>query len=204
MMFGNRSRRDRARKAKETRRRKLARMMSRTSQLEALEDRRLLIVAPFGIDPGNTDDYAMAESAQVATDFTVDSFADAPDANPGDGLALTSGGVTTLRAAVMEANALEGDSFITLPAGTYTLTIAGIDEDAAATGDLDITDTAGSLTITGAGAATTTINAAQIDRVFHVLDYADLTVSGRQGEARIAVQSADFSWNFPRKLLRSP
>lgn len=38
--------------------------------------------------------------------FTVNSILDTPDANPGDGNALDANGVTTLRAAIMEANAL--------------------------------------------------------------------------------------------------
>lgn len=79
----------------------------------------------------------------------------------------------------MEANALASDDNIDLPAGTYTLSIPGADEDAAATGDLDITHSgaAGSLTITGAGAGTTTIDAAGLDRVFHVLASGDFQLS---------------------------
>jgi CSLREA domain-containing protein len=94
-----------------------------------------------------------AELAHAAT-FTVNSTADAVDTNPGDGVCADGSGNCTLRAAIMEANALPGADTITLPAGTYILTIPGINEDAAATGDLDIT---ADLTINGADTASTII-----------------------------------------------
>ncbi len=94
--------------------------------------------------------------------FTVNSTADAIDANPGDGVCASAGGQCTLRAAIMEANALPGADDITLPAGTYTLTIPGADEYFDATGDLNIGE---DLTITGAGPGATIIDAAGIDRV---------------------------------------
>src|SRR4051794_16469490 len=82
--------------------------------------------------------------------FAVNSTLDLVNAGPG---------VTTLRAAIIQANALPGPDTITLPAGTYRLTLAGANEDFAATGDLDIRD---SLTILGAGADVTIIDASQI------------------------------------------
>jgi len=102
--------------------------------------------------------------ASAAT-FTVDSTEDAVDSRPGDGKCATSTGACTLRAAIQETNALSGADTIVLPAGNYVLSIPGPAEDAAASGDLDITD---SLTISGAGAATTVVDGAQLDRVFHV------------------------------------
>ena len=84
--------------------------------------------------------------AEAAT-FAVDSQTDAVDASPGDGIAQDSLGRTSLRAAIMEANALACADSIALPPGTYAINLIGADEDAAATGDLDITD---DLTITGA------------------------------------------------------
>ena len=62
-------------------------------------------------------------AAHAAT-FTVESQTDAVDANPGDGVCATaplpSESVRcTLRAAVMEANALAGPDIISLSAGTY-------------------------------------------------------------------------------------
>ncbi|MCE5267526.1 MAG: Ig-like domain-containing protein [Planctomycetaceae bacterium] len=112
-------------------------------RLEQLEDRRLLAI------------------------FTVNSLADTVDANPGDGLALDAQQQTTLRAAIMEANALSGADTINLPAGTYHLTLRGTGENGGATGDLDVAD---GLTIVGPDASTTIIDAAGLgDRVIHLL-----------------------------------
>lgn len=85
--------------------------------------------------------------------FTVDTTADTVDADPGDRVCADSNGKCSLRAAVMEANALGGGPrTIVLQAGTtYTLmldTAAG-DENNAAEDDLDITAT---ITIQGNGA----------------------------------------------------
>jgi uncharacterized repeat protein (TIGR01451 family) len=111
-----------------------------------------------------------------ATDFTVNNSSDAVDINPGNGICVTAGSNCTLRAAVMEANALPGADTIAVPAGTYELTITGVDERCdgttpctvdgttgayvpvitfdASQGDLDITD---DVTITGAGSDVTRI-----------------------------------------------
>jgi len=96
-----------------------------------------------------------------AADFIVNDTSDAVDADTTDGICATATAVCTLRAAVMQANALAGADTITLPAGLYTLSITGVDENPSAgapweavinsdasIGDLDITD---DLTITGAG-----------------------------------------------------
>src|SRR5512139_3911774 len=120
-------------------------------------------------------------SASAAT-FIVNSITDAVDANPGDGICATAGGVCTLRAAIQEANALADQDTIILPEGTYNLTIEGSGEDSSATGDLDITDAAGVI-IQGAGAATTIIDGNGLDRVFHiqpdgVADISGVTIRG--------------------------
>lgn len=105
--------------------------------------------------------------------LTVNSTADKPDLTPGNFTVDTGiANEITLRAAIMEANALSGPDTIILPAGTYVLTESGINEDDAALGDLDIT--ADELTIVGDGAATTIIDASGLstqsrDRVFHIL-----------------------------------
>jgi hypothetical protein len=104
-----------------------------------------------------------AAPAQGAS-FTLDATHDAVDASPGDGVCADAGGACTLRAAVMETNALAGADEISLPAGTYVLSIAGAGEDASATGDLDITD---ALTLTGASSETTLIDGGGLDRVIH-------------------------------------
>jgi CSLREA domain-containing protein len=60
-----------------------------------------------------------------------------------------------------------GGDTIVLPAGpAYTLSIAPTGPDDNATGDLNITR---SVTIEGGGAATTTIDAAHIDRIFNIM-----------------------------------
>lgn len=102
-----------------------------------------------------------------AANFTVNQSFDGADATPGDGLCATGGGSCTLRAAVMESNALAGADSITIPAGTYILALGNTGEDAAAEGDLDILD---DLTITGADPATTEINGNTFTyRVFSIL-----------------------------------
>src|SRR5437867_13305253 len=75
-----------------------------------------------------------------AIDFTVNSTADSPDANPGDKIcASTLDGKCTLRAAVMEVDALgKTSNNITIPAGIYTLSLSGADEDWGYTGDPDL------------------------------------------------------------------
>lgn len=119
--------------------------------------------------------------------FTVNSTVDAVDVNPGDGVCETavSNGICTLRAAVMEANALNGNDTISLPANTYVLAIAGREEDASASGDIDILD---NLTINGAGATTTIIDGSSLDRIFHITGTTNLTVS----MSNIKIQNGGF------------
>jgi hypothetical protein len=105
-------------------------------------------------------------SPALGASFTVDATHDAVDATPGDGVCADAGGACTLRAAVMETNALAGADEITLPAGRYVLSIAGAGEDAAATGDLDVT---GDVTIQGAGLDTTVVDGGGLDRVIHIV-----------------------------------
>jgi CSLREA domain-containing protein len=107
----------------------------------------------------------MATPVEAKT-FIVTSTLDEMDTAPGDGVCVSSSGNCTLRAAIQEANALDGPDSIKLKTGLYMLTIAGISENGCATGDLDITD---SLTIIGTGAKNTFINAGKIDRVFHIM-----------------------------------
>lgn len=118
-----------------------------------------------------------AAEARAAT-FTVTATADAVDAAPGDGVCAAADGSCTLRAAVMEANALPAPDRIVLPAGRYTLTIVPAAFDSDASGDLDIED---DLAIVGAGPAGTIIDGGGIDRVFEnfaILQLTSLTVRG--------------------------
>lgn len=124
--------------------------------------------------------------------FPVNSSLDTPDANPGDGLAQDASGTTSLRAAVMEANALGGKSLIRLAPNTnYALSISGSGEDAAATGDLDVL---ADITLQGRAA---TLDGAGLDRLFDVLaagrlHVIDLTMIGGavNAESGGAIRSA--------------
>src|ERR1039457_2976318 len=98
----------------------------------------------------------LLSSRTQAAFYTVTGTADNTDSatHGGSGTAGSPFQMSSLRGAILAANANAGADTITLPAGTYTLTLAnsgGLNEDACLTGDLDVTD---SLTINGAGAAT--------------------------------------------------
>ncbi len=123
--------------------------------------------------------FVRLEPLQAAT-FTVDTTVDTVDVIPGDGSALDAGGATSLRAAIMEANALAGDDVVILPKGIFTLSLVGTLEDAAATGDLDLT---ANITIQGDGDGRTIIHGAGLDRVFHVInsasaEFEDVIITG--------------------------
>lgn len=107
-----------------------------------------------------------ASQAVLAKQFTVDAVTDGADANPGDGICANSVGECSLRAAVMESNALEGSDIISLQATTYVLN-AGTseDDDIAVGGDLDITD---HLSIVGQGMENTVISGGSQFRVLDI------------------------------------
>ncbi|MCR4410833.1 MAG: Ig-like domain-containing protein [Thermoguttaceae bacterium] len=118
------------------------------------------------------------EDRSLLSIFTVNSPLDTWDANPGDGLAADAAGRTTLRAAIMEANALAGADTVQVPAGTYRLTLDGWNEDEGLHGDLDIRS---DLEIVGVGAAVTIIDASSLtsrDRVFDVLQSVEFALTG--------------------------
>ncbi len=115
----------------------------------------------------------IASSPILAAVFTANSSLDLPDNNPGDGLCRSDGvppSFCTLRAAIMEANALPGNHTIRLqPDRTYTLTRVGND-NTALNGDLDLLK---AVTIECDGCAANgsdwpTVNANGIDRVFDI------------------------------------
>lgn len=142
--------------------------MTRSPRTKPMTIRRSFRHRPFRVEP--------LEQRRLLAVFTVNSALDTIDANPGDGLAQDAAGNTTLRAALMEANASPSADTINLPTGTYNLTLTGFGEDGAATGDLDITE---DLTIAGADAATTTIDAtALLDRIFDLREEATVAISG--------------------------
>ncbi len=122
--------------------------------------------------------------ASPTATFVVNSTVDAVDANPGNGVCQTAvAGQCTLRAAVMEANALAGKDSIQLGNNIHTLTISGVDEEAAATGDLDITSV---IVITGNSSSQSIVDGNQLDRVFDVHSSGNLSLTSvmvRNGRA---------------------
>jgi predicted outer membrane repeat protein len=115
--------------------------------------------------------------------FIVNVATDAPDSTPGDGVCriVAAPDMCSLRAAVMEANALPGADLILLPsdAAPYALTIqqgAGADD---ASGDLRITD---GVTIRGAvnaAGSRPTIAASMGDRLFAIVGvHTPVTIEG--------------------------
>jgi len=146
---------------------------------------------------------SLGVSAQAAS-FTVDVLTDSLDVAPGDGLCADAAAACSLRAAILEANALPGPDVVTLPAGNFELTITGADEDAALTGDLDVKD---SLSIEGFARDATVIDAwgagrpdPPDDRVLDVRDGATLTLQAltirggfvrRGGGIRVAGSTLD-------------
>tara|TARA_R110002072_G_scaffold303142_1_gene495766 strand:- start:11081 stop:12331 length:1251 start_codon:yes stop_codon:yes gene_type:complete len=113
------------------------------------------------------------EPKAMLSAFIVDSPLDQPDANPGDGIAATASGKTTLRAAIQEANAAPGTDTILLPPGLLELSLQGSTDHSAASGDLEITD---DVVISGGGRDETFIDASQIDSAFHIQDGVSLTL----------------------------
>ena len=121
--------------------------------------------------------------------LAASALATAPDAATANAIQVTTtsddvvtNGNCTLREAIVAANldvavdacpAGSGADTILLTGGTYAMAVAGTGEDAAATGDFDVT---ADLTIDGAGLVATFISAANLDRVFEVLNGSQLTL----------------------------
>ncbi|MEO8958175.1 MAG: choice-of-anchor Q domain-containing protein [Rudaea sp.] len=126
---------------------------------------------------------AFAHPAVAITIPVNDATQDLVDDNPGDGVCHTTAGTCTLRAAFMEANHASGaGATISIPAGIYRLTrsatIVGCAGDDETCGDLNLTAGSPVITITGAGAATTIIDANQIDRVLNIDSGRSVSISG--------------------------
>ena len=111
--------------------------------------------------------------ADLANVFVVNTNVDSVDVAPGDGVAEDAVGNTSLRAAVMEANALDGSDTIRLPSGNYHLTLGGAESES--TNDLDISS---EISIATIGGGLTTIDADGIGRVIHVAAGGTLTLDG--------------------------
>jgi hypothetical protein len=100
----------------------------------------------------------LLSSASGAATFLVDTFPDGVDVLPGDGVCAAASGGCTVRAAVMEANALLGPDTVIVPAGTFPIErpwpFPEGDPSSASVGDLNIHE---ELTLVGAGSDETVI-----------------------------------------------
>ncbi len=96
---------------------------------------------------------------------TMASLGSLPDLNPGDTLCADSGGNCTLRAAVVEANALAIPVIVHVPAGTYNFPV---------TGELSVSS---NLTLIGADKLTTILNGQNLTGILSVADNSFLTLS---------------------------
>ncbi len=123
-----------------------------------------------------------------AASFTVNTTADTIDADPGNGQCADSNNNCSLRAAVMEANALGTPAIINLPAGTYTLTrTSSIDEQG---DDLDLKS---NITLRGADRDATILDGNNATRVVQV--YSGKTAVLENLTVQRAPQSASAVWN---------
>jgi PKD domain/Chlamydia polymorphic membrane protein (Chlamydia_PMP) repeat len=132
------------------------------------------------------------ESRTLPATFVVNSPLDAPDTHPGDGVAQTADGQTTLRAAVMEANATTALDTIILPAGAYRLTLVSTPfENFDAKGDLDIV---APIALHGAGSRQSIIDALGAGRIFDLraagpVTITDVTLTGGQADVGGAIRA---------------
>ena len=105
-----------------------------------------------------------------ASTFKVRSNTDAPDSAPGDGICRSPGSPggysCTLRAAVMEANALPGADTIVIEKGTYKLRESGEPENFAVSGDLDILE---AVLIRGEEESATIVDANGLNSAFELI-----------------------------------
>lgn len=118
---------------------------------------------------------------------------DLPDANPGDGQCLTIEGTCTVRAAIMEANALPGPDTIEFRPVLYRLVIRfhGMTNDGAGAGSLRIED---DLTMVGSGPDQTILDGTSVTRVINVnegvsVTIKDLTITGGVASSGPAIES---------------
>lgn len=111
-------------------------------------------------------------SISAAAEFTVTTELDTVDINPGNGVCQDFiPGRCSLRAAIMEANALDGLDVIVFDEPLHvTLTIAGANEAFSETGDLDVRD---DLAIIALSPTPPVIDANGIDRALQVFSFVD-------------------------------
>jgi len=138
-----------------------------------------------------------------ADTFRANLKADLPDDNPGDGICRAIQTTDqkrlfncSLRAAVMEANALPGADKIILNRGKYKLTLAGYStETGAFSGDLDVVD---KLQLVGKGKDLTTVDASALgDRIFDLHGPGVVTIEGMTLTGGTAMGPARGANDFP-------
>src|SRR3990170_869075 len=96
---------------------------------------RLVALAVVVMAAGFVLLHAMPVRAQSVT-FAVNTTADTPDANPGDGVCADTTGLCSLRAAVMEANALPDRQTVRIDTATpITITLSS---PLTVSGDLEV------------------------------------------------------------------
>jgi len=113
----------------------------------------------------------LVATAALAATFTVDSTLDQSDDDIVDGLCHTPANTCTLRAAIMQANALAEGSTIYLPAGTYTLTRPPVGANGIESGDLNFETPEVNnpvIDLVGAGSESTIVDGNQLDSVFTI------------------------------------
>lgn len=108
---------------------------------------------------------AMLPAIVNAAIFTVDSTGDSNDTNPGDGVAEDEFGMTSLRAAIEEANALAGADTIQFDSGLQNQTIW-------VSPDLTTISVTDDITITGVAPSAVTIDASQMQMLDPLLSIA--------------------------------
>ena len=120
---------------------------------------------------------ALAPAGAQALEFTVVAGTDLVDVNPGDGIcaAVADQPSCTLRAAVMESNALGGAHDVVLGVPDIVLDRAGAGDNDSTSGDLDISS---DISIAAAGDETVSIAAVLGDRVFDVHEGFALRLEG--------------------------
>jgi len=123
-----------------------------------------------------------AVSAPTSFAFNVNDINDDIDIDLVDSNCKTVNGTCTLRAAVMQANAVPNvDSTINLPAGHYILTRLPSGGNGDDNGDLNLTDPVSgtpAIHLVGAGAGITIIDGNGTDRVLAVGQHRTVTISG--------------------------
>jgi CSLREA domain-containing protein len=143
----------------------------------------------------------LAAPPSQAAMFTVNSTADAHDANAGDGICETAAGnhVCTLRAAIEEANELAGaDTIVLQPNVTYTLTMTSTLDTL--TSDLNVID---SVTITGSGPDSTIIDgngAVTGHRVFELFQCIDNAMACSKGNVSVTMSGLTIKNGFATNI----